>query len=595
MTSDSKLFPPRPVWESWGYRPDEYSRWIKGPWKPIAQLWEELGVETGNGEQGTGEAIPGNDDRSEHRFPVSGAPAPQFPVPADDVQATAWRVRCAQPPYDTLPIPRADIPPGIILCRNADAWIREEEIPIVTFTDASGKPLTIKEGRGKEAVERQITGPAIALPLYEGRMIGQFDFSEKGWVSGKGRSAVWRQIPSDRKVIEPQYLMGMTTYQWNKLLPWLCENFEDENDRSQALARYLAQPHEMARWWLGKPDALSFMDICSATNMRTMYGAFTVHTPNGHSAPKLFSNMPSDLLAAVVNSFTWDHVARLRTTGLHLVWAVLNETPLPPKHEALGFLRTAARPLSLCNPLFALPLVTAGSSEQDQAKRARPALTEHERLRRKCIVEALVAESFGSTPDDLKAMFDDCHYPQYLSTRSDFTSKLDAKGFWRVDRNKPPEHRLTVLSLVAFHDLQEKIETCSGDVYKGIEAFCTQNDGEGWMLPETLRLADYGLGHDDRALESQPVRECLGPRFYDWQLAQSPEESWRECHLHARNLLGEAGYQQLLAEIEGRDECDGGATVAEAREDVERDLFGSPVETDLFGQPIRNSKKRRRR
>ena len=29
----------------------------------------------------------------------------------------------------------------------------------------------------------------VALPLYEGRMIGQFDFSEKGWVSGKGRSA----------------------------------------------------------------------------------------------------------------------------------------------------------------------------------------------------------------------------------------------------------------------------------------------------------------------------------------------------------------------------------------------------------------------
>ena len=33
------------------------------------------------------------------------------------------------------------------------------------------------------------------LPLYEGRMIGQFDFSQKGWVSGKGRTAVWREIP----------------------------------------------------------------------------------------------------------------------------------------------------------------------------------------------------------------------------------------------------------------------------------------------------------------------------------------------------------------------------------------------------------------
>ena len=78
------------------------------------------------------------------------------------------------------------------------------------------------------------------------------------------------------------------------------------------------------------------------------------------------------------------------------------------------------------------------------------------------------------------------------------------------------------------------------------------------MLPETLRLADYGLGHDERAKEHQPVRECFGPRFYDWQLAQTPEESWRECHLHARNLLGPEGYQDLLDELAGKpkDEAD---------------------------------------
>ena len=33
----------------------------------------------------------------------------------------------------------------------------------------------------------------IALPLYEGRMIGPFDPCEKGWVSGKGRSAAWQR------------------------------------------------------------------------------------------------------------------------------------------------------------------------------------------------------------------------------------------------------------------------------------------------------------------------------------------------------------------------------------------------------------------
>ena len=126
----------------------------------------------------------------------------------------------------------------------------------------------------------------------------------------------------------------------------------------------------------------------------------------------------------------------------------------------------------------------------------------------------------------------------------------DPKGFWRVDKEKDPELRQTVLTLVAFHDLEEKIKAAGGDREKGIEAFLAQNDGEGWMIPETLRLADYGLGHDERAKVHQPVRSRLGPRFYDWQLAQTPEESWRECHLHARNLLGEAGYRKLLADLD---------------------------------------------
>ena len=45
MTNDSRLFPPRPQWEAKGYRPDEYSRWLLGDWRPIEELWEELGVD----------------------------------------------------------------------------------------------------------------------------------------------------------------------------------------------------------------------------------------------------------------------------------------------------------------------------------------------------------------------------------------------------------------------------------------------------------------------------------------------------------------------------------------------------------------------
>jgi hypothetical protein len=70
------------------------------------------------------------------------------------------------------------------------------------------------------------------------------------------------------------------------------------------------------------------------------------------------------------------------------------------------------------------------------------------------------------------------------------------------------------------------------------------------MLPETARLSDYGLGHDKRAEDPRPVASRLGPRFYDWQVAQRVDVFWRECHLHARNLLGETGYRDFIAEIE---------------------------------------------
>ena len=66
------------------------------------------------------------------------------------------------------------------------------------------------------------------------------------------------------------------------------------------------------------------------------------------------------------------------------------------------------------------------------------------------------------------------------------------------------------------------------------------------MLPETLRLADYGLGHDDRAKEHQPVAARLGDRFLPWQLEGTPEESWEECERHAENLRKLLGNQPAV-------------------------------------------------
>ena len=112
MTNDSKLFPPRPEWEAKGYRPDEYSRWLLGNWRPIEELWVELGVDPDDPEPAAVEledwlfdCDAGPDRRGAERTFIHG-----HMLAPGDVEATGWRVRCAQPPYDRLPIPGSRSP-----------------------------------------------------------------------------------------------------------------------------------------------------------------------------------------------------------------------------------------------------------------------------------------------------------------------------------------------------------------------------------------------------------------------------------------------------------------------------------------------------
>jgi hypothetical protein len=246
----------------------------------------------------------------------------------------------------------------------------------------------------------------------------------------------------------------------------------------------------------------------------------------------------------------FDFITRNRLVGLHLDYHVFAQNPLPlPEHFTREEFSNASAGFLMPHSFFSPHWLRLKLSD---GWRHRWAITPARRVELQCSIEAMTALHFGLDLEQLRHMLPECDYDNTFVRSRDSVARLNPKGFWRVDKEKPPEQRLTVLSLVAFDDLQQQIASSGGDVERGIEAFCSQNDGEGWLLPETLRLSDYGLGHDDRAREPQPVRACFGPRFYDWQLAQSPAESWRECHLHARNLLGPDGYQALLDELEGR-------------------------------------------
>src|SRR5262249_40637811 len=72
-------------------------------------------------------------------------------------------------------------------------------------------PLEKWEAKGdKPDVFGRWIGPAddMALPFYEGRMIGQFDFCTLCWVSGQGSAAVWADLSFHDKVFRPRALIG---------------------------------------------------------------------------------------------------------------------------------------------------------------------------------------------------------------------------------------------------------------------------------------------------------------------------------------------------------------------------------------------------
>lgn len=364
-------------------------------------------------------------------------------------------------------------------------------------------------------------GNELALPLYEGRMIDAFDFSAKAWISGKGRAAVWDPILWSEKRFGPQYLIGL------------------EDSRN---SKYVD---------LRRPVVI-YKKVTSSTNQRTLYATVSTRAPSCDSAPVL---MPvgnrlwnSLTMTGILNSMVCDYTFRRRMSGVTVTWQYMSETPCPKaSHHLLPCL--VAR-LALAHVHFSPEWLSLAAGQISGQWKKNWACTDHERRRLRVVIDAIATSLYDLTLADFAWIAKDCDWPTTDVCSKSFAKNLDPKGFWRVDKDKDPELRHTVLTQIALRHLEEKTREQDGDLDAGIQAFLTQNDGEGWLLPETVRLADYGLGHDDRALEHQPVASRLGPRFYDWQLAQSAVESWRECHLHARNLLGEAGYQQLLAEIE---------------------------------------------
>jgi len=333
----------------------------------------------------------------------------------------------------------------------------------------------LKKGYAPDGYGRWIGSDGnIALPLYEGRMIGQFDFSQKGWVSGKGRGAKWRDIPWNAKVIEPQFLMAAQTARTSE------------------------------KWVPGLKTC--YMRVGSPTNTRTVYATCLRDVPCGDKVPVIGHGPLSAGLSfeAVLNSFVLDFIARRRCAGLQVDYHFIEHTPVV-KAPWLRSNALARYGLSLegVHHLWSPDWLRLRAEYSEPGKTAWQklwAVDLSERLRLRCIVDAIVAELYGLDHKDMEFIL-----------RND---PDDPVGFWRVDKDIDDyEMRQTGLTLRAFRDMKEM----------GLDAFLAAD----WQLPKEARAF-----HDAR-------------QDYTW----TPTETWADCEQHARNMMTDTEWSEFQKEL----------------------------------------------
>jgi hypothetical protein len=170
---------------------------------------------------------------------------------------------------------------------------------------AAGPPIRHYQAELHMGNDRELFGDLSGgLPVYEGRMVDQFDHRAKAYRSGRGRSAVWESLPfgNHHKAIIPQW----------RLPP---ENVPQKlGDRTM---------HYRIGW----------CDVTGPRNERSLVAALIPPgTICGHSLPTLtfadeykWAYMP---WLAVANSFCEDYLTR-KKVALHVSLSVLDSLPFP--------------------------------------------------------------------------------------------------------------------------------------------------------------------------------------------------------------------------------------------------------------------------
>lgn len=295
-------------------------------------------------------------------------------------------------------------------------WLKGAWRPIENF-DAhhAGECAIAADGKSALAIDDI---QRVLLPVYEGRMIGQYDWAKKAWLQGKGRRADWAELPFAEKKILPQYLLDLSDYL--KMQP----------DRGAKIA-YLA--------------------VGAATNARSCIAAMIGDWPCGNAVPVLSTGVGETgnhryehlaALLACLNSFVFDFLLRMRLSANNLNWFILRECLIPD-------LTSVAQSSELLNAVYELSSHDALRAEGLHAKVIGPA----RRLKLRAFVEALIANAYAVDERDCRLILRGCALDKYDAAQK-ITSSID-KGFHRIDLHLPTSLRGPLLFFQCFRLLQQ--------------------------------------------------------------------------------------------------------------------------------------------
>jgi hypothetical protein len=156
---------------------------------------------------------------------------------------------------------------------------------------------------------RFVKAKKVFLPLYEAKMIHQFDHRFGSFEGIEERGNTNLPTPEDTSYGRPEYVA----------LPWY---WVAKGEVETALNGW-------DRKWL-----IGFRNVTNPTNERTAIFAIAPVSAVGHSMPIAFSTAPPSRIAALVgnlSSLAFDYVARQKVAGVNMSFFYVNQSPvLPP-------------------------------------------------------------------------------------------------------------------------------------------------------------------------------------------------------------------------------------------------------------------------